>query len=646
MQLTFSSFPLAAPIQQAITEEGYTVPTPIQAKAIPPVLEGHDVLGVAQTGTGKTAAFALPMIHRLMTAEKDKSSRGPKMPRALILSPTRELATQIADSFNTYGRHAALDTTVIYGGVSQYHQVRALHRGVDIIVATPGRLMDLMQQRVVNLNEVEIFVLDEADRMLDMGFIQPIRFIAAALKNKKQTLLFSATMPSEIKHLADSLLKNPVRVSVASTSAAAETVEQSVYMVNRDRKLPLLQHLIRSANIQRVVVFTRTKHGADKVARRLNNVGLSALAIHGNKAQNLRTRTLESFKSGRTRVLVATDVAARGLDVDGISHVINFDIPMEPESYIHRVGRTGRAGASGIAVSFCDSDERSLLRQVERLLRKPIPLAKMDAELAEKLATEEKVPGAELPHASSEDGQSDRGDYGRGGRRPRQGSRFGDDGHAHRPGGTFSGRRDQSNASQPRTTGERSARPRPVEGWNVNRAESRSASGPPSRNPDVANGGDAPSRTPREGATSDRREGVNSSSRRSTAESSGTAPVRDLANMQPFPDGSNATIRRAGAAGAGAGAKRTATQIGGRGAGPKPTSRPTSAGARPESRGGESAGSFPFRNKQVAESGMVAFNQNRGPAKRGAKPQSGESSGGAAAKPGAKRRPARDGEYW
>lgn len=533
LKITFDSFALAAPIQQAITEEGYTEATPIQAKAIPPVLEGHDVLGVAQTGTGKTAAFALPMIHRLMTAPADKSARGPKLARALILSPTRELTTQIAESFITYGRHAALDVTTIYGGVSQYHQVRALHRGVDVIVATPGRLIDLMQQRVVNLTAIEIFVLDEADRMLDMGFIQPIRLIAAALKAKRQTLLFSATMPSEIKHLADSLLKNPVRVSVATVASTAELVTQSVYMVGRDRKLPLLQHLIRTQSIQRVVVFTKTKHGADKVARRLNNVGLAALAIHGNKAQNLRTRTLDSFKTGRTRVLVATDVAARGLDVDGITHVINFDIPMEPESYIHRIGRTGRAGATGAAISFCDPAERSLLRQVERLLRKPVPPVQMDAALAAKLAVEDKTAGAELEkrgvsvdHANelpdshdrqrwSDAPQGRRGFGGQSGNRANHPTRpaYQPSSFEARKGGpepeSRSTRSDQNTNDQPRprnqtdATAERGpartagAGTKPVEGWNAARSENRS---------DQARAG---TRTPAEGG-------------------------RDLANLQPY----------------------------------------------------------------------------------------------------------------
>jgi ATP-dependent RNA helicase RhlE len=352
---------------QAIVEEGYTIPTPIQAKGIPPALEGRDILGCAQTGTGKTAAFALPILHRLLTAPADNARRGAATPRALILSPTRELASQIADSFAAYGRHTALSHTSVYGGVSQVHQVRALRRGVDILVATPGRLMDLMEQRLVDLSGVTILVLDEADRMLDMGFIQPIRRIASALPAGRQTMLFSATMPREIMHLADSLMRNPVKVAVTPVASLAPMVAQSVYMVPRMRKQALLEHLLAQTGVDRAVVFTKTKHGADKVARRLHLAGISSQAIHGNKAQNQRQRALDAFRRGRSRVLVATDVAARGLDVDGITHVFNFDLPMEPEGYVHRIGRTGRAGATGIAISFCDHEERSQLRDIERL---------------------------------------------------------------------------------------------------------------------------------------------------------------------------------------------------------------------------------------------------------------------------------------
>ena len=373
--IQFSDLGLNDNILRSLTTEGYTTPTPIQAKAIPPVLEGRDLLGCAQTGTGKTAAFALPVLHRLISQPVDKTRRGPALPRVLVLSPTRELATQIAESFATYGRHTGLSLTTIFGGVSQFHQVKALQRGVDILVATPGRLMDLMEQRHVNLSNVQVFVLDEADRMLDMGFIQPIRKIAAVLPPaaNRQTLMFSATMPKEIMHLADSLLRDPVKVAVTPVSSTVPLIEQSLYMVNRQGKPALLEHLLDDEKAARVVVFTKTKHGADRVSRRLEHAGITSDAIHGNKAQNNRQRALQAFRTGKIRVLVATDVAARGLDVDGITHVINYDLPMEPEAYVHRIGRTGRAGATGVAISFCDHEERGLLRDIERLTGKQVP---------------------------------------------------------------------------------------------------------------------------------------------------------------------------------------------------------------------------------------------------------------------------------
>jgi ATP-dependent RNA helicase RhlE len=370
--LHFSSTNLSKPILDAVAEEGYDTPTPIQAKAIPHALEGRDILGCAQTGTGKTAAFALPVLHRLHAAPVDMTRRGPVLPRALVLSPTRELASQIGESFDVYGRNTGLRHVVIYGGVSQHHQVRGLQRGVDIIVATPGRLMDLMEQGHVDLREIEIFILDEADRMLDMGFIQPIRRIAAKLRRKRQTLLFSATMPKSIMHLADSLLHNPVKVSVAPVASTAALIEQSVYMAPKASKPALLEHLLAEHGVERALVFTRTKHGADKLTRTLNRSGVTSTAIHGNKGQNQRQRALDAFRTGRCRVLVATDVAARGLDVDGVTHVFNFDLPNEPEAYVHRIGRTGRAGASGVAISFCDRDERGYLRAIERLTGKQL----------------------------------------------------------------------------------------------------------------------------------------------------------------------------------------------------------------------------------------------------------------------------------
>jgi ATP-dependent RNA helicase RhlE len=368
----FVSLSLANPLLRALSDEGYTQPTPIQAKTIPVLLEGRDVLGCAQTGTGKTAAFALPLLHRLMQAPAPKAGAG-QAARVLVLAPTRELATQIVESFTTYGRYTLLKSAAIFGGVSQFHQVKALQRGVDILVATPGRLIDLMQQRLVRLDGVQALVLDEADRMLDMGFIEPIRKIVAALPKQRHTLLFSATMPKEIMHLADALLRDPVKVAVTPVASAAPKIEQSLYRVDRAWKQMLLEHILDSEKATRTVVFTKTKHGADRVAKKLTQHGFSADAIHGNKAQNRRTRTLDRFKSGSLKVLVATDVAARGLDVDCVSHVINFDLPMEPEAYVHRIGRTGRAGASGIAIAFCDREEADLLRQIERLTKSKIP---------------------------------------------------------------------------------------------------------------------------------------------------------------------------------------------------------------------------------------------------------------------------------
>ena len=363
----FSTFELSNDIQRALNDAGYETPTPIQAQSIPPALAGNDVLGCAQTGTGKTAAFALPIIQRLHASKPPRDRNGKVAIRALVLCPTRELASQIADSFKTYGRNTKLRHVVIFGGVKQFHQARSLRHGVDVVIATPGRLQDLMRQGLVDLSRVECFALDEADRMLDMGFIAPIRQIAAELPQNRQTFLFSATMPKQIKGLAESLLNNPVRVAVTPVASTAPKIEQSVHMVQRPHKQAALERMIRSGAIERALVFTRTKHGADKVCRRLDKAGIPAGAIHGNKSQAQRERALNSFRRGRSQVLVATDVAARGLDVDGISHVFNFDLPNEPEVYVHRIGRTGRAGAAGIAISFCDSDERGHLRAIERL---------------------------------------------------------------------------------------------------------------------------------------------------------------------------------------------------------------------------------------------------------------------------------------
>jgi ATP-dependent RNA helicase RhlE len=367
----FASLGLAQPILNAITDEGYETPSPIQEMSIPPLLEGHDLLGVAQTGTGKTAAFALPLLHNL---SKNAVKSRPNQPHALILAPTRELAGQIGDSLRTYARHLGLRSRVVFGGVSARPQIKVLNQGVHVLVATPGRLLDLMNQRHVRLDGIEIFILDEADRMLDMGFVRDVKKIAAAVPKKRQTALFSATMPKTVEGLANSLLNDPVYVEVAPTSTTAEKIEQKVLFVQKEKKRALLSELLNDKAIERVLVFSRTKHGADKIARHLQQKGISADAIHGNKAQNARQRALNSFKSGNTRVLVATDIAARGIDVDGVTHVINFDIPNEPENYVHRIGRTARAGAAGIAISLCELDERTYWRDIEKTIRQSIPV--------------------------------------------------------------------------------------------------------------------------------------------------------------------------------------------------------------------------------------------------------------------------------
>jgi len=363
---TFDNLSLIEPIRRALATENYTQPTPIQTQAIPHLLAGRDLLGIAQTGTGKTAAFGLPILQRLF---EDKTPAGPKGVRALILTPTRELAIQIGDSFRTYGKHLHLRQALVYGGVGQKPQVTSIARGVDILVATPGRLLDLMGQGHIRLDAVQIFVLDEADRMLDMGFIHDVRRIAKAIRSPHQSLLFSATMPNDIADLAGSMLKDPVRVEVTPVSSTVELVDQRVLFVDNANKRALLTALLGEPGIERVLVFTRTKHGANKVAEHLERSRINADAIHGNKTQGARQRALENFRSGRSRVLVATDIAARGIDIDGITHVVNFDLPNIPESYVHRIGRTARAGASGTALSFCGPDERGFLRDIERLTR-------------------------------------------------------------------------------------------------------------------------------------------------------------------------------------------------------------------------------------------------------------------------------------
>lgn len=371
--MTFRDLSLIEPILQAVQTEGYTHPTPIQQKAIPHVLAGRDLLGCAQTGTGKTAAFAIPILQLLQQRPVQAKA---KYIRSLILTPTRELAIQIGESFSAYGRHCGLKHLVIFGGVGQTPQTDSLRRGCDILIATPGRLLDLIGQGFVHLDQLEIFVLDEADRMLDMGFIHDVKRVIARLPQQRQNLLFSATMPAEIANLASSILKNSVRVEATPVSSTAEKVSQQLYFVEKEDKRPLLEYLLEDSGIRSALVFTRTKHGANKLARDLNRAGFSADAIHGNKSQNARQDALSKFKNGGIRILVATDIAARGIDVEELSHVINYELPNVPETYVHRIGRTGRAGLSGIAISFCASDERPYLKDIQKLTGVVVPVVK------------------------------------------------------------------------------------------------------------------------------------------------------------------------------------------------------------------------------------------------------------------------------
>lgn len=371
--MLFTELSIIKPILDALNEEGYTTPTPIQQQAIPFILKGRDLLGCAQTGTGKTAAFAIPML-QLLAKPTSMESRGQRPIRALILTPTRELAIQIQDSFNAYGRYLRLKNLVVFGGVNQNPQVDALRRGVDILVATPGRLLDLMSQGHIRLNEIELFVLDEADRMLDMGFVHDVKKVITKIPAKRQTLFFSATMPTEIQSLANSILTNPEKVEVAPVSSTADTIHQSLYYVAKENKKSLLAHILADASIETALVFTRTKHGADKVVKDLVRIGISAEAIHGNKSQNARQRALTNFKNRDTRILVATDIAARGIDVDELTHVINYELPDVPETYVHRIGRTGRAGLSGTSFSFCDAEETAELRDIQKVIGKQIPI--------------------------------------------------------------------------------------------------------------------------------------------------------------------------------------------------------------------------------------------------------------------------------
>ncbi len=369
--MSFKELNLIEPIQKALKAEGYSEPSPIQEKAIPALLEGKDLLGCAQTGTGKTAAFAIPILQGLSTEQRSSKER--RQIKALIVAPTRELAIQISDSFKSYGRHLGLKTLVIYGGVSQHPQTKDLNNGVDILVATPGRLLDLINQGFIKLKSIKYFVLDEADLMLDMGMLKDVRKIITYLPKNRQTMFFSATMPTEIGELANSILNNPIRIDITPVSSTVDTIDQSVYFVDKVNKTNLLIHILKDQKIESALVFSRTKHGANKIVASLAKVGLSAEAIHGNKSQNARQLALNNFKTRKTRILVATDIAARGIDIEELSHVINFDLPEVPETYVHRIGRTGRAGLGGKAISFCDYGEKPLLRSIQKLISKTIP---------------------------------------------------------------------------------------------------------------------------------------------------------------------------------------------------------------------------------------------------------------------------------
>ena len=365
----FDNLKLIGPIRRAVREEKYSLPTPIQTQAIPHLLEGRDLLGCAQTGTGKTAAFALPILQRL--AESKKTLR-PKSMHALILTPTRELAVQISDSFRTYGRYLKINHAVVYGGVKYNAQIRALSRGLDIVVATPGRLLDLFDQGHLRMDDIDVLVLDEADRMLDMGFLPDIRKIFSAIPEERQTMLFSATLPEEIVKIATRFLRDPVRVTVSPPASTVDKIDQRVLFVDRENKYDLLESILQDESLYRVLIFARTKHGSNRIVQKLSKIKVRAVALHGNKSQAARLEALKKFRDGKVRVLVATDIASRGLDVDGITHVINYELPNEPESYVHRIGRTARAGANGIAISFCDAGERGFLRDIERVTKRTV----------------------------------------------------------------------------------------------------------------------------------------------------------------------------------------------------------------------------------------------------------------------------------
>ena len=427
--MTFQDLNLIEPIQRALKTAGYQKPTPIQAQSIPLALQGRDLLACAQTGTGKTAAFALPILQLLNDQQPGNNRRRPI--QALVLAPTRELAIQIGESFDAYGKHLQIRHTVVFGGVSQHAQTRKLQSGVDILVATPGRLLDLMNQGFIKLENIEFFVLDEADRMLDMGFIHDVKRVIRKLPKQRQTFFFSATMPSAIVELSREILDRPAKVQVDPVSSTAERVEQSVYFVTKNQKRKLLLHLLRNDDISEALVFSRTKHGANRIAKDLNARGVRAEAIHGNKSQNARQQALGNFKDGRTRVLVATDIAARGIDIEDLSHVINFDLPNISETYVHRIGRTGRAGASGIALSFCDAEERAYLRDIQKLTGQRIPVVQDHPYTAEdeddRPAPEAASVSASRPARNNGNGNSNNGYNKRRSNNRRNGSRTSSD---------------------------------------------------------------------------------------------------------------------------------------------------------------------------------------------------------------------------
>ncbi|MGE4034834.1 MAG: DEAD/DEAH box helicase [Parvularculaceae bacterium] len=424
---SFSNLNLAEPIAKAVAAEGYTTPTPIQTDAIPPALAGKDLLGIAQTGTGKTAAFALPILDRLA---RNRQPIRPKSARVVVLAPTRELASQIAQSFSAYGRFIKVSVATVFGGMPINRQIRDLHRGVDVLVATPGRLIDLIDRKAIMLNSVEVAVLDEADQMLDLGFIHALRAIMPLMPKSRQTMLFSATMPKAIAALAADYQDNPVRVAVAPVATTAERVEQFATFVRAGDKQALLAMALKENSVGRALVFTRTKHGADKVVRNLENAGLFAVAIHGNKSQPQRVRALEAFRSGRTKILVATDIAARGLDIDGVTHVFNYELPNVPEQYVHRIGRTARAGAAGVAISFVADDERSYLRSIERLTRQRVAINPLPDGFTAP-ATPQPAAGPRKPHRGQ--GDKKRGNKGDVRIKSDRDQRQSNDGYSNRP---------------------------------------------------------------------------------------------------------------------------------------------------------------------------------------------------------------------